>query len=70
VLDDSDLTMVPLKDDAMHDEDATEKDFHGIKRVVWGSYTLEFRNAKQRLCLVSNLQASAAALAAIKGDAS
>ncbi len=70
VLDDSGLVMVPLKDDAMRDEDATEKGFHGIKRVVWGSYTLEFRNAKQRLCLVSNLQASAAALAAIKGDAS
>lgn len=70
VMDDSGLVLVPLVNDAMRDEDATEKGFHGIKRVAIGSYTLEFRNAKQRLCLITNLQGSVAALAAIKGDAS
>ena len=50
----------------MTDKDATNKDFDGIKRLAIGEITLEFKNAKQRLCRISGAQGSAAALAAIK----
>ena len=48
------------------DEDATPKGFDGIKRMALGEVTFEFKNAKQRLCRIKNLQSSTAALAALK----
>lgn len=48
------------------DFDATEKSFDGIKRTVLGEFTFEFKNAKQRICRISNLTPSAAALAALR----
>lgn len=56
-----------LKGREMSDEDATPKGFDGIKRVALGELTFEFKNAKQRLCRISNLKDSAEALAAIRG---
>ncbi|MDD5697091.1 MAG: DUF5309 family protein [Victivallaceae bacterium] len=55
-----------LKGRALSDEDATPKGFDGIKRMALGELTLEFKNARQRLCRIHSLQASAAALAALK----
>ncbi len=54
---------------ALTDEDATPKGFDGIKRMALGEFTLEFKNAKQRLCRIYNLKASATALAEIKAGA-
>jgi hypothetical protein len=51
---------------ALSDEDATPKGFDGIKRMALGELTLVFKNARQRLCRVYGLRASATALAAIK----
>ncbi len=44
------------------DADATEKGFDGIKRVAIGEVTLEFVNAKQRICRIKNLKPSLEAL--------
>jgi hypothetical protein len=62
----SGFSMVPLNDRDLSDVDATPQGFDGIKRRALGELTLEFKNAKQRLCRIHNLQASATALAAIK----
>ncbi len=70
VLDSEGLFLVPLANDALRDEDATEKGFHGVKRVIIGSYTTEFKNAKQRLCRIYGVQDSDTALAAIKAGSS
>ena len=51
---------------AITDTDATPKGFDGIKRMALGELTFVFRNAAQRICRISNLQASSEALAAIK----
>lgn len=51
---------------ALKDEDATPAGFDGIKRMALGEFTLEFKNAKQRLCRIKNLKASATALAEIR----
>ena len=52
----------------IHDEDATPKGFDGVRRMALGELTLEYKNAKQRLCLIKNLKASAAAIAEIKAN--
>jgi len=69
VLDTAGLGLCPLDGDALRDEDATEKGFHGIKRVAFGSYTFEFKNAAQRICRIKGLMGSAAAIASIKAQA-
>jgi len=58
--------MVSLTGRAIADEDTTPKGFDGLKRSALGELTLVFKNAKQRLCRISNLQASATALAALQ----
>jgi hypothetical protein len=55
-----------LKGRALSDEDATPKGFDGIKRMALGELTLEFKNARQRLCRINGLKDSATALAALK----
>ena len=55
-----------LKGRGITDEDTTAKGFDGIQRTVMGEFTFEFKNAKQRICRISNLTPSAAALAALR----
>ena len=64
VCDSKGFALVPMTGRDIHDTDATDKGFDGIKRIVLGEVTLEFRNAKQRLARIHNLKASATALAA------
>lgn len=64
VCDTNGFALVPMRGRDIHDTDATNKGFDGIKRIVIGEVTLEFRNAKQRLARIYNLKASATALAA------
>lgn len=66
VLDSAGLGLSNLKGRALGDEDATEKGFDGIKRVALGELTFEFKNAKQRLCRIYGLTASATALATLR----
>jgi hypothetical protein len=66
VLDSTGFGLSNLKGRALCDEDATPKGFDGIKRMALGELTLEFKNAKQRLCRVHGLLPSAQALAAIR----
>jgi hypothetical protein len=67
VIDPAGFGMASLQGRSICDEDATPKGFDGIKRMALGEVTFEFRNAKQRLCRIKNLQPSATALAALKG---
>ncbi|MCP3967476.1 MAG: DUF5309 domain-containing protein [Lentisphaerae bacterium] len=57
-----------LKGRALSDEDATPKGFDGIKRMALGELTLEFKNARQRLCRVHGLKPSLEVLAAIRAQ--
>ncbi len=66
VMDTAGFGLSNLKGRSLSDEDATPKGFDGIKRMALGELTLEFKNARQRLCRIYGLQSSAAALAAIK----
>jgi hypothetical protein len=66
VMDTAGFGLSNLKGRALSDEDATPKGFDGIKRMALGELTLEFKNARQRLCRIHGLQASATALAAMK----
>ena len=63
IVDPAGFGLVPLKGRAVWDEDTTPKGFDGIRRTIMGEYTFEFKNAKQRICRVTNLLASATALA-------
>ena len=66
IMDTAGFGLSNLKGRALSDEDATPKGFDGIKRMALGELTLEFKNARQRLCRIHGLQASATALAAMK----
>jgi hypothetical protein len=66
VLDPAGFGLSNLTGRGISDEDATPKGFDGIKRMALGELTLQFKNAKQRLCRIYGLQGSAAALAAIR----
>ena len=63
IVDPDGFGLVALKGRAVWDEDTTPKGFDGIRRTIIGEYTFEFKNAKQRICRVTNLLASATALA-------
>lgn len=62
VLDPAGFGLSNLNGRAINDRDTTPNTFDGIKRTAIGELTLEFRNAKQRLCRISGLKASSAAL--------
>ena len=66
VLDPAGFGLSSLNGRAITDTDATPKGFDGIKRMALGELTFVFRNAAQRICRISNLQASSESLAAIK----
>jgi hypothetical protein len=67
VLDPLGFGLSALNGRGITDKDTTPSAFDGIRRTAIGELTLEFRNAKQRICRIANLKGSAAALAAIKG---
>lgn len=50
------------------DTDSTQPDADGISRKMIGEFTLEFHNANQRCCRISNLMAPSDALAEIEND--
>ena len=62
VVDPTGFGLVPLQGRAVFDKDTTEEGFDGIRRTILGEYTFEFKNPKQRICWIKNLQASATAL--------
>lgn len=67
IVDPDGFGLVPMTGRAVYDADTTEAGFDGVRRTILGEYTFEFKNAKQRICWVKNLMASAAALAAKRG---
>ncbi len=67
IIDPAGFGLASLKGRAITDSDATPKGFDGIKRMALGEVTFVFRNAGARLCRISNLKASATALAALRG---
>ena len=58
------FALVPLNGRSLHTEPATTPGTDGVRAMVLGEYTAEFKNAKQSLCRISGLQASATTLAA------
>lgn len=63
IVDPAGFGLVALRGRAVWDEDTTPKGFDGIRRTILGEYTFEFKNAKQRICRITNLLPSATALA-------
>ncbi len=66
VVDPAGFGLSNLRGRAITDEDATPKGFDGVKRMALGELTFVFKNAKQRLCRISNLSSSTDALASIR----
>lgn len=66
VIDPAGFALSYLKGRTLTDEDSTPKGYDGIRRTAIGELTFEFKNAKSRLCRISNLMPSAEALAALK----
>lgn len=64
VCDSRGFALVPLRGRALHSEPATTPGTDGVRAMLIGEYTAEFKNAKQSLCRISGLQASATTLAA------
>lgn len=64
VCDSRGFALVPLQGRALHTEPATAPGTDGVRAMILGEYTAEFKNAKQSLCRISGLQASATTLAA------
>ena len=62
VLDSSSLGISYLRNRQIHSEPATAPGYDGRKWSIIGEFTLEFKNAKQKLCRISGLQASASSL--------
>lgn len=66
VIDPAGFAISYLKGRTLTDSDTTEKGFDGIRRTAIGELTFEFKNAKSRLCRISNLKPSAEVIAALK----
>lgn len=66
VMDTTGLGMASLKGRSITDVDATPQGFDGVKRMAIGELTFEFKNAKQRLCRIHNIQNSANSLKALR----
>lgn len=64
VCDSRGFALLPLAGRALHTEPATAPGTDGVRAMILGEYTAEFKNAKQSLCRISGLLSSAAALAA------
>ena len=62
VLDSTSLGMSYLGSRELHSEPATAPGYDGQKWSIIGEFTLEFKNAKQKLCRVKGLKASASSL--------
>lgn len=52
-----------MMDRGLNDRDTTPNGFDGFRRTALGELTFVFKNAKQRLCRISGLMASATAIA-------
>ncbi len=63
VIDSSSLGLVHLNNRQIHTEPATTPGLDGRKYSILGELTFEFKNAKQKICRISGLQASATTLA-------
>lgn len=68
VMDTTGLGLASLKGRSITDVDATPQGFDGVKRMALGELTFEFKNARQRLCRIRNVQASFEALKALKNS--
>ena len=65
VLDTGCFGLANLHGSAITDMDATPNGFDGIRRIATGELTFEFRNVPQRCVRITNLQCSAASIAAL-----
>ena len=63
IIDSRGFALVPLRGRALHSEPATTPGTDGVRAMLIGEYTAEFKNAKQSLCRISGLKSSAATLA-------
>ena len=63
VCDPAGFGLVAMRGRAVTDRDATTPNYDGVRRMIIGEYTFEFKNAKQRICWIKNLLASRTALA-------
>lgn len=57
------FSLIPLSGRALHTEPATAPGVDGMRAIVIGEYTAEFKNAKQALCRISGLTESSKVLA-------
>lgn len=62
VIDSTSLGLSYLRRRQIHSEPATAPGYDGRKWSIIGEFTLEFKNAKQKLCRVSGLKPSASSL--------
>lgn len=62
VIDSTSLGMSYLGNRELHSEPATAPGYDGQKWSIIGEFTLEFKNAKQKLCRIKGLKASASSL--------
>ena len=65
VCDSRGFALVPLNGRALHTEPATAPGTDGVRAMLIGEYTAEFKNAKQSLCRISGLKPSATVLSAL-----
>ena len=63
VIDSTSLGLSYLRNRQVHSEPATAPGYDGRKWSIIGEFTLEFKNAKQKLCRVSGLKDSSLSLA-------
>ncbi len=56
------FSLIPLSGRGLHSEPATAPGVDGVRAIVIGEYTAEFKNAKQALCRISGLKASSEVL--------
>ena len=62
VVDSTGFGLSYLQGRELHSEPATAPGYDGQKWTIIGEFTLEFKNAKQKLCRISGLKASASSL--------
>ena len=67
VCDPSGFGLAPLTGRSIPDEDSTPRGFDGIQRMALGELTFEFKNPLARICRITNIKSSAAALASLRG---
>lgn len=66
LIDPAGFALCNLRNRAITDSDATPKGFDGVRRTALGELTFEFKNIKQRVCRITNVQNAADAISAMR----